>query len=76
MLNSEQQKLAEILTLVDQRYGMNNGSQEKVNFTLSQSESAGINVHYYVVVDIGLAEGWDQILFGFESLRERADLRA
>ncbi|CEE91898.1 hypothetical protein [Xenorhabdus koppenhoeferi] len=75
MTSSEQQKLAVILKLADERYGVNNGSREKVEFTLSQSVTAGVSVNYYVTWDIGLTEGWDSIIFGFERLRERATLR-
>ncbi|MDE1485176.1 hypothetical protein KKI90_01735 [Xenorhabdus bovienii] len=75
MNNSEKQKLLEILKLADERYGAYTGSQDKVEFTLSQAESAGIKIQYYVMWDIGLAEGWERILFGFERLRERAGLK-
>ncbi|CDM91074.1 hypothetical protein [Xenorhabdus bovienii] len=75
MNNSEKQKLLEILKLADERYGVYTGSQDKVEFTLSQSISAGIKVHYYVMWDIGLADGWEPIIFGFERLRERAGLK-
>ncbi|CCW29056.1 hypothetical protein ABLA30_08920 [Xenorhabdus nematophila] len=71
MDNSEKQKLAELIKSADERYGVNNGSQEKVKFTFSLSISEGTNIHYYVLWDLGLAVTPEKVCFGFERLRER-----
>ncbi|MDE1485177.1 hypothetical protein KKI90_01740 [Xenorhabdus bovienii] len=67
MTTSEQQKLAEILKLADECYGVNDYSLEKAHFTISQS--VGTDVYHYVVKEFVFARG-------FESLRKLAGLTA
>ncbi|WP_086954016.1 hypothetical protein [Xenorhabdus innexi] len=74
MNDSEKQKIAELIKSADERYGVNNGSQEKVKFILNASRNEGTSIHYYVHWDLCFSVTSEQVRFSFERLRRRVGL--